>query len=78
MIYEKQKLGIPVSKEVDSNVFKAELVLRVTHAVDEKDLNEGREVAIREYPIDIEDKHLQELLEKAIYKDAKLVTAEKL
>lgn len=78
MIYEKQKLGIPVSKEVDSNVFKAELVLRVTHAQTKEDLEQGREVAIREYPATMKDEFLQELLAKEIYKDAKLVTAEKL
>lgn len=73
MIYEKQKLGIPVTKEVDSNVFKAEAFIRVTHAFDEKDLVEGREVAIREFPIEIEDKHLTELLKKEAYKNAKTI-----
>lgn len=72
-MYKKEKLGIPVSKEVDSNVFKAEAFIRVTHAETEKDLNEGREVAIREYPVEIEPKHITELLKKAVYKDAKLL-----
>lgn len=77
-MYIKQKLGIPVSKEVDSNVFKAELFIRVTHAETEKDLNEGREVAVREYSVEIEDKHLTELLKKEAYKDAKLAIAKPL